>query len=137
MCIVCIYIYLILREIRQMKITDTEKARIVAKYIQTESITNTRRWIQKSMRRRPPTRNSILNWHRQFLTTKNLSHSGGHDRPRIRDEEIGSVQSFFENNPRLSIKKLNHFSACQDQQYSEFYGSACSCTCISCKISTD
>ena len=88
-----------------MAFTDSEKAHIVAKYIETGSITTTRRWIRTLMRRTPPTRNSILRWHEQFLTAGNMAHRGGNGRPRIRDGEIENVRLLFENNPRLSIRQ--------------------------------
>ena len=57
------------------------------------------------MRRTPPTRNSVLRWHEQFLTAGNMTHRGGNGRSRISDREIENVRSLFENSPRLSIRQ--------------------------------
>ena len=75
-----------------MAFTDSEKAHIVAKYIETGSITKKRRWIRTSMRRTSPTRNSVLRCHEQFLTEGNMAHRGGNGRPRTSDVEIENVQ---------------------------------------------
>ena len=88
-----------------MAFTDSEKAHIVAKYIETGSITTTRRWIRTSMRRTPPMRNSILRWHEQLLTAENTAHGRGKGRPRISDGEIENVRSLLQNNPCLSIRQ--------------------------------
>ena len=88
-----------------MAFTDSEKVHIVAKYIETGSITAMRSWIRTSMRRTPLERNSILRWHEQFLTAGNMPHRGGNGRPRMSDGEIENVRSLFENNPRLSIRQ--------------------------------
>ena len=88
-----------------MPFTDSEKAHIVAKCIETGSITTTRRWIGTSMRITPRTWNIILLLHEKFLTAGNMAHTGGNGRPRISDGEIENVRSLFENNPRLSISQ--------------------------------
>ena len=65
-----------------MAFTDSEKAHIVAKYIETGSITTTRRCLRAFIRRTPPTRNSILRWHEQFLTAGSMALRGISDIPR-------------------------------------------------------
>ena len=88
-----------------MAFTDSGKAQIVAKYVETGSITTKWRWIRTSMRRTPPARSSILRWHEQFLMAGNMARKGGNGRPRRTDGEIENVRSLFENNPRLSIRQ--------------------------------
>ena len=88
-----------------MEFTDSEKAHIAVKYIETGSISTNRRWIRTSIRVPPPMRNSILRWHEQFLTAGNMAQRGGNGRPIMSDGEIENVQSLFENNPRLSMRQ--------------------------------
>ena len=46
-----------------MAISEREKALIVAKYIQTGSVTTTQRWGKTRMQKTPPSRNTIIRWH--------------------------------------------------------------------------
>ena len=93
------------KKVHKMAFTDSEKAHVVAKYIETGSITTTGRWKRTSVKRMNPTRNSILRWLEQFLTAGNMARRGGNGRPRISNSEIENVRSLFENHPCLSIRQ--------------------------------
>ena len=93
------------KRIGKMAFTDSGKAHIDAKSIETGSTTTTLRWIRTSLRRTPRTRKSILRWHEKFFTAGNIAHRGGNGRPRISDREIESMRTLFENNPILSKRQ--------------------------------
>ena len=64
-----------------MAFTEAQKAHIVAKYISTESAIETQRWVYTTMRKTPPSRNTIMRWHARFLEDGNMEQIGGNRIP--------------------------------------------------------
>ena len=50
-----------------MSFTEAQKARIVAKYVRTESVIETQRWTHANMRKTAAYRETILRMHARFL----------------------------------------------------------------------
>ena len=71
-----------------MAFTEAQKARIVAKYIRTESVTVTQRCVHRTIHKTPPSSNTIQRWHERFLDDGNKEHRGGNGRPRVRDQNV-------------------------------------------------
>ena len=88
-----------------MRFTPQEKARIVAEYIRNESITRTQRWVRMQIRKQPPARNTIIQWHTRFLESANISHRGGNGRPRTSEQTVEQVRLMFQDQPQLSIRE--------------------------------
>ena len=88
-----------------MRFTPQEKARIVAEYIRNESITRTQRWVRTQIRKQPPARNTIIQWHTRFLESANISHRGGNGRPRTSEQTVEQVRLMFQDQPQLSIRE--------------------------------
>ena len=120
-----------------MAFTASEKAHVVAKYIETGSITTTRRQIRTSMRIMPRTRNSIPSWHEQFLTVRNMAHRASNGRPRISDGEIEEGRSLFDYNLRLSIRHAESLPNMPRSTIQRILRKCLFCTCRRCKISTE
>ena len=120
-----------------MAFAESEKAHIVAKYIETGFVTTTRRWVRKFMRRTPPTRNNILRCHEQIMSAGNMAHSGGNSRPRISDGEIENVRSLFKNNIRLSIRQAESLLNIPRSTIQRVLRKCSFCTRTRCKISTE
>ena len=78
---------------------------MVPKYIRTESVTVTQRLVHTTIHKTPPSRNTILRWHTQFLEDVNMEHIGGNGRPRVIDQNVEDMLLSFDKNPRLSIRQ--------------------------------
>ena len=57
------------------------------------------------MHKTPPSRNTILRWHTQFLENRNIERIGGNGRSRVSDQNVEDVRLLFETNPRLSMRQ--------------------------------
>ena len=79
-----------------MTFTEAQKARTVAKYIGTESVTVTYIWAHKNTQKTPPSRNTFLCWHTRFLQDVNMEQMGGTGRPRVSDQNFEDLRLSFE-----------------------------------------
>ncbi len=87
-----------------VEISNQRKAACVQRYMQTCSITTSRRWYRTTYGTAEPSRNSILRWHRRFLdngTVADLPRSG---RPQISPQILTRIEEAFHCNPRLSLR---------------------------------
>ena len=75
-----------------MAFTEAQKARIVTKYIRTQSVTVTQISFHTVMQKTPPSRNTILRWHTRFLQERNMEHIGGNGRPRVSDQNVENAR---------------------------------------------
>ena len=87
-----------------VSISNSRKAACVQRYIQTGSITATRRWYATTYNETAPSENSIKRWHRRFLqygTAAGLPRSG---RPQTSPQIVSIIEAAFHENPRLSLR---------------------------------
>ena len=71
-------------------------ARIVVKYIRTESATVIQRWLYTTTHKNSPSPNTILRWNTQYLQEGNMEHIGGHGRLRVSDQTVEDIRLLFE-----------------------------------------
>ncbi len=87
-----------------VEISNQRKAACVQIYMQTGSITMTRRWYRTTYGTAAHSSNSIPRWHRRFLdngTVADLPRSG---RPQISPQILTRIEEAFHCNPRLSLR---------------------------------
>ncbi len=90
-----------------MSFTSQEKAQILAEYYRTRSVTTTKRWVRRILRKSPPSRPTTYSWYRAFQDRVNLQHRRGNGRRRIEDDVVQRVQDLFSNHPRTSIRNAS------------------------------
>ena len=88
-----------------MRFTLQEKARIVAEYIRNQSVTRALGWERMQMRKEPPARNDIIQWHTRFMESANISHRGGNGTPRTSKQIVEQVRSMFKDQSQLSVRE--------------------------------
>ena len=86
-----------------MAFTEAQKASIITTYIKTESVVVTYRWVQTTMHKTPPSRNTILPWQTPFLVDGNMEHIGGNRKLRVSYQNVEDARLLLEKNPHLSI----------------------------------
>ena len=94
-----------MKNIVNMAFTEAQKAYIVAKYIETESVTVTQIQFHKKTHKALPYRNTIRGWQTRFLKGRNVEHIGGNGRPRVSYTNVKYMRSLFERNPRQSMRQ--------------------------------
>ena len=87
-----------------MEFTEREKARIVAKYIRTGSVTTTQHWVNPRTQKTPPLQNTIIHWYNLSMENGNLSHKRGSGRHRISYVTVEQVRFMFGNQPCLIVR---------------------------------
>ena len=80
--------FLTQKNIGKVAFAEDQKARIVGKYIWTESVTVIHRSFYVAMHKTLPPRDNILRWHTRFLEDGNMEHIGGNGRPRLSDQSV-------------------------------------------------
>ena len=94
------------KNIGKMAFTESRKARIVAKYIITEFLNVTQRWVRRTVRKIPPTRSTILRWHTRFQQDGNVERVRANERPRVSDQNAEDLRLLFANNTILSTRQI-------------------------------
>ena len=80
------------------------------------------------MRKKPPGRNNIIQWHTRFMESANISRRGGNERPRTSEQTVELVGLLFQDQPQLSIMEAAFGLDILQQPWFVFYGSTYSCT---------
>ena len=85
-------------------ITPQEKAQCVSWFSETKSDIQTQRNYATKCAKQAPARQSICNWHKQFMETGTLLHKPRSRRPRTSEEDIKHIHQSFSHSPRKSIR---------------------------------
>ena len=85
-------------------ITPQEKIQCVSWFIETKSDIQTQRNYTTKYAKQAPTRQSIRNWHKQFMETGTLLHKLRSGRPRTSEEDIEHIHQSFSRSPRKTIR---------------------------------
>ena len=84
--------------------TPQEKAQCVSWFIETKSDIQTQRNFTIKYAKQAPARQSIRNWHKQFMETGTLLHKPRSGRPTISEEGIERIRQSFSRSPTKSIR---------------------------------
>ena len=88
-----------------MAFREAQTSGIVAKYIRTESVTATQRYLHSTMHKTLLSRNTVLRCLTRILEAGIMEHMGGNGRPRVSDRKVEGMRFLFETNPHLSIRQ--------------------------------
>ena len=88
-----------------MTFSIAQKTNCVVWFIQTESITQTKRNFRRTCGTRPPTRNSILRWVNNFQSTGGVERRQGHGRPATSSEVQQIIFEYLNRHPRRSLRR--------------------------------
>ena len=91
-------------------ITQQEKAQCVSWFIETKSDIQTQRNYTTKYAKQAPARQSIRNWHKQFMETGTLLHIPRSGRPRTSEEDIERIHQSFSRSPRKSIRSASGYN---------------------------
>ena len=81
-----------------------EKAECVTWFIETKSVTKTRRNYQRKYGKVPPSRPSIYRWHKRFVENGTVADGNRSGRPKTQEGTINRIRLEFESSPRTSIR---------------------------------
>ena len=84
--------------------TAQEKAQCVSWFIETKSDIQTQRNYTIKYAKQAPARQSIRNWHKQFMETGTVLHKPRSGRPRTSEEDIERIRQTFSRSPTKSIR---------------------------------
>ena len=84
--------------------TPQEKAQCVSWLIETKSDIQTQRNYTTKHAKRARARQSICNWHKQFMGTETLLHIPRSGRPITSEEGIERIRQLFSRSPTKSIR---------------------------------
>lgn len=85
-------------------ISSQQKAECVRWYHETHSVTQTQRNYRTKYGKKPPVRNSILNWAGKFETRGTVENENRSGRPKLSSQQGRKVSTYFNRHPRSSIR---------------------------------
>lgn len=87
--------------------TPSEKANCVGWYFETKSIIKVQRKFRIQYNKKPPSRNSIVDWHRKFLETGSVLDRPRSGRPSTSEGNVARIQQTFSSSPTLSTRNAS------------------------------
>ena len=88
-----------------------EKAECVTWFIETKSVTTTRRNYQRKYGKVPPSRPSIYRWHKRFVENGTVADGNRSGRPKTQEGTINRIRLEFESSPRTSTNLVMDFGS--------------------------
>ena len=86
--------------------TPQQKAECASWFIETKSDIQTQRNYTTKYAKQSPARQSICNWHKQFMETGTVLHKPRSGRPSTSEEDIERIDHSLSRSPRKSILGL-------------------------------
>ncbi|GBN54596.1 hypothetical protein AVEN_21553-1 [Araneus ventricosus] len=91
-----------------LKMTSpSEKANSVGWYFESKSIVKVQRNFHTKFNKPPPSRNSILSWHKKFLETGSVLDKPRSGRPSTSDSDVERIREAFTRSPTKSTRQAS------------------------------
>ncbi|GBM35789.1 hypothetical protein AVEN_108979-1 [Araneus ventricosus] len=91
-----------------LKMTSpSEKANCVGWYFENKSIVKVQRNFHTKFNKPPPSRNSILSWHKKFLETGSVLDKPRSGRPSTSDSDVERIREAFTRSPTKSTRQAS------------------------------
>ncbi|GBM76894.1 hypothetical protein AVEN_121427-1 [Araneus ventricosus] len=87
--------------------SPSAKANCVAWYFESKSIVKVQRNFHTKFNKPPPSRNSILSWHRKFLETGSVLDKPRSGRPSTSDSDVERIREAFTRSPTKSTRQAS------------------------------
>ncbi|GBN29660.1 Sodium-dependent high-affinity dicarboxylate transporter 3 [Araneus ventricosus] len=91
-----------------LKMTSpSEKANCVGWYVESKSIVKVQRNFHTKFNKPPPSRNSILSWHKKFLEAGSVLDKPRSGRPSTSDSDVERIREAFTGSPTKSTRQAS------------------------------
>ncbi|GBO17444.1 hypothetical protein AVEN_168351-1 [Araneus ventricosus] len=87
--------------------SPSAKANCVGWYFESKSIVKVQRNFRTKFNKPPPSRNSILSWHKKFLETGSVLDKPRSGRPSTSDSDVERIREAFTRSPTKSTRQAS------------------------------